>query len=362
MSQTAPHTVIAAEILVTVLAVLRCHTTPHRDFVRHKIVLMSHNGMSDGRIAQDLHIHVNTVRKWRRRFRMFGLDGLKDDPRSGRPRTYDYKKVKADILGTLKKDRTDGSSHWINKTVAEDLGVSEDIVGRIMRANNIKLYRFRSWCPSKDPRFQEKMANIVKLYTEPPPNSLVICVDEKTSMQAIERASGFVDDGRGGAVRGQASTYTRHGVLNLIAGLDIKNGIVYGKMYGRKRRIEFLDFMDFLVESIPGANDPDSGLQIHIVLDNYCIHYGCDEWLEAHPNVTFHYTPTSASWLNMVEIFFGKLTRTVLKRGNFKSTEDMADAIRAYIKVHNELHKEYKWKKLEVRGAQLSDSHKNFCD
>jgi transposase len=361
MPRTADHPQITAEVMAVMLATIRCLTTPFRDLMRFRIVLLSNDGRSDDEIAEYLHIHVNTVRKWRRRFIEDGLDGLKDVPRGGRPKKYDYDKVRDDILDTLKKPPPKGHSHWLATTLSVALKLNEDIVGRVLRANNIKLDRWRTWCVSTDPRFEEKAADIVGLYTNPPPNSVVVCVDEKTSMQALERPNGFVGDGRGRTVRGQKHTYKRHGILNLFAGLDIKNGTAFTKMYDRKRRVEFVDFMDNLYESVPGVSDPDGGLELHVVLDNYCIHYKCDEWLAAHGNVVFHYTPTSASWLNMVEIMFGKLTRRVLRRGNFKSIQGMADAINAFMEVHNEDRIPYRWKKLKVMGPSSRIAPRTFA-
>jgi hypothetical protein len=218
------HPQIAAEVMAVMLATVRFFSTTMRELMRLRLVLFSHEGWSDDKISEYLHIHVNTEGKWRRRFIEDGLDGLKDVPRGGRPKKFDYDKVRADILDTLKKPPPKGYSHRLGTTLATALKLNEDIVGRILRVDNIWFGGGRSWCVSIDPKFDEKAVDIVALYTNPPQNALVVCVDAKTSMQALERPNGFVGNGRCGTVRSLKHTVKRHGTLNLFAGLDIRIG------------------------------------------------------------------------------------------------------------------------------------------
>ncbi|MDR1039741.1 MAG: IS630 family transposase [Deltaproteobacteria bacterium] len=360
MSRTAERPYINPFVMVFLIGWVNSRKLPVYLVERAKIVLLSREGMSDTDIGKALRMDPDTVGKWRKRFIEQGVEGLLDKLRSGKPRSYDYKKVALDVLNTLGSKPPDGTSLWTAKMVAEEIAVSEDIVGRILRKAGIRLGALRTWCVSKDPRFYEKAAEVIWWYMNAPENCTVIALDEKTSIQALQRATGFVRTRNGGFVRAMNSTYKRNGVVNLFAGLDIKKGIVYTQKYERKRRIEFLQFMEQLVDEVPGIRDMTR--ELHIVMDNYCIHKGCDEWLKDHPNVHFHYTPTSASWLNLCEVFFGKLSRTVLKGGNFQSTDELALALDAFIRNHNAKPKAYVWRAREVTGTQLRNKLANFCD
>lgn len=307
------------------------------------------------RIARELGVRPNTVIEWRERFAKLGIAGLKDRPRSGKPVAYGAA-FRKQVLELLEKPPPKGQACWDGLSVAKRLNVSDDAVWRLLRNEGICLSRQRSWCVSTDPEFAAKAADVVGLYLHPPENALVISVDEKPSIQALERATGYVQTTDGKIVRGFKSTYKRHGTLNLFAALNVAAGAVHGKVTQQKRRVEFLAFMDELLADYPGDKE------IHVILDNYCIHKKNDEWLAKHPNVYFHFTPTSASWLNMVEIWFGIFSRKALRGASFKSTAQLRDAIEAYLEAYKETAKPFVWRKREVKGSQLKNTIVNLCN
>jgi transposase len=306
-------------------------------------------------IARHLGVRPNTVIKWRKRFDRHGIPGLKDRPRSGKPRRYDDA-FRRRVLETLETPPPTGQATWDGAALAHQLGASDDAVWRVLRQEGICLARSRSWCVSTDPEFARKAADIVGLYLDPPQNALVISVDEKPSIQALERAQGYVCTSSGTVVQGLKSTYQRHGTLNLFAALNVATGAIQAQTTGRKRRVEFLAFMDAVLAETP----PDQA--IHVILDNYCIHKRNEAWLAAHPNVTFHFTPTSASWLNQVEIWFGIFSRKALKGASFRSTDQLRDAIEAFIAAYQPKAKPFVWRKREVKGSQLRNTIVNLCN
>jgi transposase len=323
---------------------------------RAKIILMAIDGKTDATIARELGLRPNTVGMWRRRFNAQGLEGLYDLPRSGKPPKYDPEETKRSVLELLETPPPLGQALWDGKSVAKALNISDDKVWRILRAEGICLQRQRSWCVSTDSNFAAKAADIIGLYLNPPENAIVLSIDEKPSIQATERPMGYVYTSNKRIVQGFKSTYTRHGTLNLFAALEVATGHIKTKITERKRRIEFLDFMDQIVKEYP------SDLELHVILDNYCIHKNCDPWLVKHPNVTFHFTPTSASWLNMVEIWFGIMSRKALKGSNVKSCSELAGLINDFISVYNENTEPFIWRKREVKGSQLRNTIVNLCN
>ncbi len=316
-------------------------------------------GCLDGKpvvqIARELGVRSNTVIEWRERFAALGIAGLKDRPRSGKPTSYGAE-FRKQVLDLLEQAPPKGQACWDGPSVAKRLKVSDHAVWRLLRKEGICLSRQRSWCVSTDPEFVAKAADIVGLYLNPPENALVISIDEKPSIQALERATGYVQTTDGKIVRGFKSTYKRHGTLNLFAALNVAAGGVYGKVTQHKRRVEFLAFMDELLAEYPADKE------IHVILDNYCIHKKNDEWLVKHPYVHFHFTPTSASWLNMVEIWFGIFSRKTLRGANFKSTAELREAIEAYLEAYKETSKPFVWRKREVKGSQLRNTIVNLCN
>lgn len=322
---------------------------------RAKIVLGCLAGKAVNAVARELGLRPNTVIAWRRRFERDGVEGLHDRPRAGRPAHYDAG-FRQRVLDLLETPPPKGQACWDGPAVAQALDASPDAVWRVLRKEGICLARHRSWCVSTDPEFAAKAADIVGLYLSPPENALVICVDEKPSIQALERRTGYVQTRSGKIVRGFKSTYKRHGTLNLFAALQVSTGAVHGKITGQKRRVEFLAFMDELVADFP------EGQELHVILDNYCIHKKCDAWLAAHPEVHFHYTPTSASWLNMVEIWFGLLSRKALRGGDFKNKDELRQAIEDFIAAYGPTAKPFVWRKREVKGSQLRNTIVNLCN
>ena len=252
---------------------------------RANIILLAHDGLTDTDIADELAITLPTVGKWRRRYIEEGLDGLFDRPRSGRPPIYEPNATRTAILSKLEEPPPKGQAGWDGKALAEALNISDDKVYRVLRENGICLQKRRSWCVSKDPDFAKKAADIVNLYLNPPQDSIVLSLDEKTSIQALERLTGYVRYGSGTIVKGHQSTYIRRGTTNLFAAFNVSTGKVIGCLMERKRRVDFLEFMDTTAGMYPEDQE------IHMIMDNYCIHKRCDDWLAAHPNFTFHVCP-----------------------------------------------------------------------
>jgi transposase len=331
----------------------RCGSEEARYVLRAKIVLGSLEGRPVVEIARHLHVRPNTVIQWRQRFAAKGLKGLRDMPRSGKPRQYGVE-FRNQVLKTLEEPPPAGQAVWDGSAVAKRLGVSNDAVWRILRQEGICLRRQRSWCVSTDPEFAAKAADVIGLYLNPPENALVLSVDEKPSIQALERAVGYVETDNGKIVRGYKSTYRRHGTLNLFAALEVATGVVHTQTTHLKRRVEFLEFMDRVMAEVPPHRE------VHVVLDNYCIHKKNDVWLERHPNVFFHFTPTSASWLNQVEIWFGILSRKALRGASLRSIEELRQAIEAFVASYSATAKPFVWRKREVKGSQLRNTIVNL--
>ena len=337
---------------LNVLSVSR--TAEIRQVERARLVLRCIAGEAVQDIAAACQVEENTVRKWRERFVAEGLDGLRDRPRAGKPPTYPAD-FRTRVLAVLELPPPAGQATWDGPSVAAHLGASADAVWRVLRKEGVCLQRQRSWCVSTDPEFAAKAADIVGLYLNPPTNALVISVDEKPSIQALERRTGYVQTDSGKIVRGYKSTYKRHGTLNLFAALEIATGAIHTQTTTQKRRLEFLAFMDQVVAEL-------SETELHVILDNYCIHKKCDAWLAAHPQVTFHYTPTSASWLNLVEVWFGLLSRKALRGASFRTTDELRAAIEAFIAAYGPTAKPFIWRKREVKGSQLRDTITNLCN
>ncbi|EQD74295.1 tISRso5 ISRSO5-transposase protein [mine drainage metagenome] len=296
-------------------------------------------------IASELHTRPNTVIQWRDRYLRNGLKGLYDEPRSGKPKKYPAD-LKIRIVKLIETDPPAGHAVWNGPLIAHKLGVSDDTIWKILRDEGIQLQRHRSWCVSTDPEFTSKSVDVIGLYMDPPDNAMVISVDEKPGMQTLERPTGYVKTRSKRIVKALKSTYRRNGTLNLFAALNVMTGIVNSKTTKTKKRVDFLVFMDEVLRDLPDKNAKDQEVkEIHVILDNYCTHKRCDEWLSKHPNVKFHYTPTSASWLNMVEIFFSILSRETLRGASFRSTDALPEAVMAFVNEHNSKAKPFIWKK-----------------
>ncbi len=332
-----------------------CRTIPAWLQKRSKIILQCAEGIKHFDIAKENGISETTVISWKNRFLEHGITGLKDARRSGRPPIYG-EKFKADILAKLEETPPNGYSRWDGNLLAQATGYSKDAIWKFLRTQRICLARKRSWCVSTDPLFAVKAADIVGLYLAPPENALVICVDEKPNIQALEREVGYVVSSNKKLIRGLESTYKRNGTLNLFAALEVATGLIHSKATEptHKNKKGFLAFMEELLLELPERGE------YHVIMDNHSIHKNHDQWLAEHPNVFFHYTPTSASWLNMVEIWFGILTCKSLKGASFNSTDSLAEHIKCFQKAYNETAKPFVWRKREVRGAQIKNSLSNF--
>ena len=326
---------------------VRSSTTEQRMVQRARIVLEAATGSTTKDVAARLGTTAGTVSKWRTRFARDGLKGLTDAPRSGKPRTYD-ETTERRILAQLDEPPPHGYTTWTGRLLAEALGdVSARHVWRVLRRRGIHLQRRRSFCISTDPQFAQKAADIVGLYLDPPDNAVVISVDEKPSIQALERAQGWLRLPNGEAVRGHTHEYKRHGTTTLFAALEVHAGTVTVGHYKRKRRREFLDFMNRIVALYPDT-------ELHVVLDNFVTHKPKnDRWLARHPNVHLHYTPTHASWLNQIEIWFSILTQAVLRHLSATNPMQVRDAIDRFTAASNEHPVPFEWTKAVVKPGVL---------
>jgi len=328
----------------------------HRLVERAKIILLANDGRSNEQIAQQLQTRTARVSKWRQRFGAQRLAGLGDAERSGKPAKYgdDTKKR---VLALLDQAPPKGYSQWNGRLLAEALpGVSSDQVWRILRRHNICLQRRRSWCISTDPEFGPKAADIIGLYLNPPENALVLAIDEKPSIQALERAQGYLRLPDGKAVNGFSHCYKRHGTTTLFAALEITTGQVKTAHYQRRRRREFLDFMNEILAE-------QHGREIHVVLDNLNTHKPKqDRWLKRHPNVHLHFTPTYSSWLNQVECWFSILSRQALRGASFTSPRQLRRAIDDFVAVYNEQAAPFEWKKAVVFPAAPKSKYSDLCN
>ncbi len=334
----------------------KSRTDEARMVERARIVLACLAGRRNDEIALELGIQAATAGTWRKRFAAEGLAGLRDRARPGKPPIYPVSELRQRILKQLEAPPPEGLSSWDGGTLAKALGVSDDAVWRILRKEGIQLRRLRSWCVSTDPEFSAKAADIIGLYLSRPQNALVLSVDEKPSIQALERKTGYVCTSSGKIVRGLKSTYKRHGTINLFAALNVATGTVQTKTTETKKRTDFQAFLDDVVKDVPADQD------IHVILDNYCTHKKNHDWLAGHPNVYFHFTPTSASWLNQVEIWFGILSRKTLSGASFASTDQLVQAIEAFIAAYNQSAAPFVWRKREVKGSQLRNTIANICN
>jgi transposase len=350
MPRHAPVLECSAEDKASLIAISKSRTAEARTVERARIILARLEGKQIQQVAQELKVSIPTVTKWCKRFSLWGLRGLGDDLRSGRPVTYDAA-FRNKVLALLEQPPPPGMSHWDGPAVAEELGSSVHAVWRVLRLEGIYLQRVRSWCVSTDKEFAPKAAEVVGLYLNPPVNAVLLSVDEKPGMQAIERPSGYVETDSGAVVRGLKSTYKRHGTLNLFAALEVGTGQVKTKFTEYKKRADFQSFLDGVIADQP----PDK--EIHAILDNYSTHKKNDDWLaKFEGRVQFHFTPTSASWLNQIEIVFSLLQRKTLNGASFKTKDELRDTIEAFIRKHNERAKPFRWRKREVKGSQLRNT------
>jgi transposase len=319
---------------------------------RCRIILACAEGGQSKVVAERLGICEGTVGKWRRRFLESRIDGLLDEPRSGRPRPISDDEVAAVIertLWTLPADAT----HWSIRSMAAAVGHSHTTIRRIWNAFGLQPHRAETFKLSSDPLFVDKVRDIVGLYLSPPTHAQVLCVDEKSQIQALDREQPVLPMMPGMPER-RTHNYLRHGTTSLFAALDIATGFVIGKCYKRHRAAEFLDFLKQIDANVP------SDLDIHIVMDNYATHKtpAVKTWLARRPHWHTHFTPTSGSWINQVERWFAELTRKKLKRGVHRSVAQLEADIRAFIERHNDNPKPFKWTK---SADEILAAVKRFC-
>ena len=330
----------------------RRRTTAQGLAQRARIILECAAGYSTVTIAHELRITRQTVGRWRQRFLQKRLDGLVDEPRPGAPRRITDAQVEQVIIDTLEKTPRD-ATHWSTRTLANELDLSHATIGRIWRAFGLQPHRQETFKLSSDPLFVDKVRDIVGLYLDPPLKAMVLCVDEKSQIQALDRTQPLLPLAPGIPER-RTHDYARHGTTTLFAALDIATGEVIGELHRRHRSSEFLQFLRTIEASVP----PE--LDIHLVMDNYGTHKtpAIRSWFARNPRFHVHFTPTSASWLNQVERWFATLTQSYIRRGTHRSTQQLEQAIRRYLEHHNTDPKPFVWSK---SADDILASIERFC-
>src|SRR5271155_2696132 len=319
---------------------------------RSRIVLAAAEGLKNTEISQRLSLDHTTVRKWRSRFAKERLDGLVDEPRPGRPRTISDAQVEEVIVKTLESTPKD-ATHWSTRAMASEVGLSQSAVSRIWRAFGLQPHRSETWKLSRDPLFIEKVRDVVGLYLDPPERAVVLCVDVKSQIQALDRTAPILPTLPGTPQRA-SHDYRRFGTSDLYAALDIGSGQVIGSLHARHRAIEFKRFLQRLDREVPDE------LEVHLILDNASTHKtpAVKRWLAAHPRFVLHFTPTSSSWLNLVERWFAELTTKKLRRGSHRSVRELNTDIRAWIEAWNDNPRPFVWTKT---ADEILDSIARYC-
>jgi transposase len=320
--------------------------------LRSRIVLLAADGLRNTEIAAELGIHRNAAGKWRARFLEHRLDGLTDEPRPGRPRTISDEQVEEVVIKTLETTPKD-ATHWSTRSLAKEVGLTQSAVQRIWRAFGLQPHRRETWKLSKDPLFIDKVKDVVGLYLNPPERAVVLCVDEKSQIQALDRSAPILPLLPGTPERA-THDYKRAGTSSLYAALDLATGKVIGRLHARHRAIEFKQFLQTLDREIP------ADLDVHLVLDNSSTHKtpAIQRWLAAHPRFVVHFTPTSSSWLNLVERWFAELTTKKLRRGAHRSVRQLNTDIRAWIDTWNDDPRPFVWTKT---ADEILDSIARYC-
>ena len=325
--------VLSAEEHAQLSALAVSRSLPHAMVARAQLVLWAAQGESSTVIAERLGWSMPTVGKWRQRFVEQRVAGLHDELRPGRPRTYGDEQV-AQLINRVLRSKPDNATHWSVRSVAESTGVSKSTVARYFALFGLQPHRSKSFKLSTDPFFVEKVRDVVGLYLNPPDKALVLCVDEKSQGQALERTQPVLPMGLG-YLEGVTHDYYRHGTTTLFAALNVLDGSVITQCKPRHRHQEFLSFLNHLDRNVP------VGLQVHLIADNYATHKHprVRAWLARHRRYHIHYTPTYASWLNQVERWFGLITHHAIRRGSFRSVRELVQRIDQYVAHHN-LHKQ----------------------
>lgn len=318
-------------------SIINSRSLPHGLVRRAQIILMAANGINNQTIAKKVGLSGRMVGIWRQRFLDQGLMGLYDEPRPGGPRSISDERVVKLIQKTLQSRLKDGS-HWTCRSMAKEMNVSKATVQRIWNSFNIQPHRQKHFTLSTDPLFVEKVRDIVGLYLNPPDKAIVLCVDEKSQVQALERSQPVLPMGLG-YVQGVTHQYRRHGTLTLFAALDLASGQIMSQCKKRHRHQEFLQFLKQIDANVPEA------LDIHLVIDNYATHKHkkVKQWLAVRPRYHVHFTPTYSSWLNQVEIWFNIITQKAIRRGSFGSVKELSKKINRFVKNYNANCKPFSW-------------------
>jgi len=322
---------------------IRSSTATQRDALRARIVLLRARGRSEAEVASEAGASVNTVSLWSRRFEMGGLEGLQDAPGRGRKPSLPEGKVQQVI--TRVTQPPSGRQRWSTRSMASAVGISHQSVHAIWKKNDLKPHQLRTFKISRDPRFEEKFWDVIGLYLDPPEKALVLCCDEKSQCQALERTQPGLPLGIG-HIRTQTHDYKRHGTITLFAALNYLDGKLISRTERHHTHVEWLRFLRQIDRETPRA------LTIHVIADNYATHKHkrVKSWLGTHPRFQMHFTPTSSSWLNLVERFFGELTADCIREGSFQSVGELGDAILEYLAARNENPKRYIWK---AKGEEI---------
>ncbi len=321
--------------------------------LRCRIVLACAEGLPNYRVAELLGVNQATVRKWRTRFVARRLEGLADDPRPGAPRTVGDDDVERVIVKTLEQTPAD-ATHWSTRSLAKATGMSQSTVSRIWRAFGLKPHLTESFKLSPDPQFIDKVRDVVGLYVNPPEGALVLCVDEKSQIQALDRTAPVLPL-RPGTPERRTHDYVRNGTTNLYAALDVASGKVIADLTARHRAIEFRKFLNLINRSVPAE------LDVHVIVDNSSTHKTPEvhRWLLRHPRFTLHFTPTYSSWLNLVERWFAELTEKWLRRGTHRSTKELESAIRSWIATWNEDPRPFVWHRT---ADEILETLAGYCE
>lgn len=324
-------------------------TLPAGDVFRARLILAVADGMTYKRIKRELHTTARTISRWKQRFEESGIEGLQPKHKGSRPRSA-TPAVQAKVCRKVQQRPRDGSTHWSVRKLATEMGLSKSSVHRILTQARLQPHRLERYMASNDPDFEEKAADIIGLYLEPPQHAAVFCVDEKTAIQALDRRDPVLPLSPGRAER-HGFEYYRHGTLSLYAALDVKTGKVQGKTAQRHTSDEFVAFLSGLVQRARWAKE------IHIVLDNLSAHKtkAVQQFLAEHPKVHFHFTPTYSSWLNQVELWFAKIQRDLLARGIFTSVADLSRQIGKYIRAYIKVAKPFRWSYSEPRRRIIAN-------
>lgn len=334
----APKVILSEEERKTLRKWSRGRSTPARLVQRAKIVLMAAQEQQNKCIAEALGVMERTVGRWRSRFAEGGLAAIqKDLPRGGRHAT-ERQKYESAIIKKVQQEKPENATHWTTRALAEAVGTSQNLVFRVLRTNGLKPHLVKTFKVSNDPHFEEKLHDVVGLYLNPPEHALVISADEKTSIQALDRTQPElpIKKGRCGTM---THDYKRNGTTTLFAAIEMAEGRVISACMDKHRHQEWIKFLKQIDKETP------SGLDVHLIVDNYATHKHekVKAWLKRHPRFHMHFTPTSSSWLNVIEGFFGKLTQKRLRRGVFKSVAELKRAINDFIKAHNQNPRPFAW-------------------